>query len=274
MTPNPVRTQRIKVAPQSGEQFRKEIQVWEESVQLRRAIFFVTASWVCAGNFEVLADAGIIRPPTPLHAPGTLVKAEFKSNIKTTSDMDLESDSLLPEPVSGKEGAKAKPAIAFKERTKGMAPPPRASQSAPEPQGLLSGARDESMDLEGDLEKDLVITPPPPKCRGKDRASLKGCGQESGTKASSQRKEGREESGAPGQESSASGSWDLCSWSKADSESEARRHSESLVHSCGNLPATLCLFSSSAAHVQYTGLCPQDTQLCQYSLQAIQSGLW
>lgn len=137
------------------------------------AIFFVTASWVCAGNFEVLADAGIIRPPTPLHAPGTLVKAEFKSNIKTTSDMELESDSLLPEPVSGREGAKAKPAIAFKERTKGMAPPPRASQSAPEPQGLLSGARDESIDLEGDLEKDLVISPPPPKAEEKAEAVSK-----------------------------------------------------------------------------------------------------
>ncbi|MBI5250269.1 MAG: hypothetical protein HY912_12310 [Desulfomonile tiedjei] len=137
------------------------------------AILLLTASWVCAGNFEVLADAGIIKPPTPLHVPGTLVKADFKSNIKTTSDMELESDRLLPEPVSGKEGVQARPAIAFKERSKGMAPPPKASQRSQEPQNLVSEARQDTIDLEGDLEKDLVISPPPQRVEEKTEPSPK-----------------------------------------------------------------------------------------------------
>ncbi len=117
------------------------------------AILLLTASWVCAGNFEVLADAGIIKAPTPLHVAGTLVKAEFKSNIKTTADMELETDGLFPEPVSAKESVKAKPAIAFRERSKGMAPPPKPSKS------MVSEARQDNLDLDEDLSQDLVISP-------------------------------------------------------------------------------------------------------------------
>jgi hypothetical protein len=138
------------------------------------AILFLTASWVCAGNFEVLADAGMIRPPTQLQAaPGTVVKAEFKSNIKKTSDMELESDSLFPEPVSAKEGAKAKPAIAFRERSKGMAPAPKARQKNSDHLSVAAEARGEGMDLEGDLEKDLVIGPPSPTAEEKAEPSSK-----------------------------------------------------------------------------------------------------
>lgn len=130
------------------------------------AILFLTASWVCAGNFEVLADAGVVRPPTQLQAaPGTVVKAEFKSNVKSTSDMELESDSLFPEPVAAKEGAKAKPAIAFRERSKGMAPAIKATQKQGH-QSIASEARSES-DLDRDLADDLVITPPSPKAEEK-----------------------------------------------------------------------------------------------------------
>ena len=46
------------------------------------AIVVLTASWVCAGNFEMLAAAGISKPPAPLHIrSGDVVKAEFKSNL-------------------------------------------------------------------------------------------------------------------------------------------------------------------------------------------------
>ena len=68
------------------------------------AIVVLTASWVCAGNFEMLADAAISRPSTPLHInAGDVVKAEFKSNLKRNFEIELESDTLLPEPAAAKE---------------------------------------------------------------------------------------------------------------------------------------------------------------------------
>ncbi|AFM26695.1 hypothetical protein Desti_4056 [Desulfomonile tiedjei DSM 6799] len=138
------------------------------------AILLLTASWVCAGNFELLADAGVVRPPTPLYAaPGTVVKAEFKSNIRTVSDTELESDSLLPEPVSGKEGVKAKPAIAYKERSRGMAPPPQTAPKSEDTFGATAQTREEINDLEADLEKDLVLSPPPPKTEEKAESTTK-----------------------------------------------------------------------------------------------------
>jgi hypothetical protein len=127
------------------------------------AIAVLTASGVYAGNFDVLADAGVVKPSAALHIkPGTVVKAEYKASLKTMSDMDLESDNLLPEPVSAKDTSriKAKPAIALRERSSRMAPPPRVTQK-PEPTTTL--AADDTADLESDLEKDLVVAPPPQK---------------------------------------------------------------------------------------------------------------
>ncbi len=133
---------------------------------LAAAIVLLTAAWASAGNFEVLADAGLIRPATPVTIkPGTVVKAQFQSSLKTSSDTDLEADSLLPEKVSAvNPQVKTKPAVAFKERrTRRMAPPPSA---APDPEasgGTIAQTQSRDVDLEGDLEKDLVLTPPPPK---------------------------------------------------------------------------------------------------------------
>lgn len=127
------------------------------------AIAVLTASGVCAGNFQVLADAGVIKPSAALHIkPGTVVKAEFQTSLKATSDTDLESENLLPERVAATDTSriKAKPAIAFREKsTRGMAPPPKMTNK-PEPPQVL--AAEDTMDLESDLEKDLVLTPPPP----------------------------------------------------------------------------------------------------------------
>lgn len=132
------------------------------------AIVLLTASWVCAGNFEVLADAGVVRPSAPLFIkPGTLVKAEFKSNLKATSDMELDADTLLPEQVSTKNApqVQARPAVAFKDRrTRAMAPPPRLTPKPEAGYGKMAESKgEESVDLESDLEKDLVLSPPPPK---------------------------------------------------------------------------------------------------------------
>jgi hypothetical protein len=130
------------------------------------AILLLTASWVCAGNFEVLAGAGVIRPAAPLNIqPGTLVKAEFKSNMRTTSDVELDADFGIPQEVAAPTPPQVqpRPAAAVKERrNRGMAPPPRLTAPRPDPNhGRVAAGRDEDIDLEADLEKDLVISPPP-----------------------------------------------------------------------------------------------------------------
>jgi len=135
------------------------------------AIVFATASWVCAGNFEVLAAAAAVQPPgQQFIKPGTVVKAQFSSNLKTISDMELDADTLLPAQVSAKKAPQVKPspAVAFKERRKGaMAPPPRLTPKPEADYGKRAEAKDEeSIDLEADLEKDLVLTPPPAKEEG------------------------------------------------------------------------------------------------------------
>jgi hypothetical protein len=124
------------------------------------AIVFLTASWVGAGNFDPMADAGVVRAPTPLHIKaGTPVKAEFRSNLKTSSDTEIDTDNLLPERVSAKAepSLTTRPAVAFRERATGtMAPPPEAKPTPPAQDFLAES-------MEEDLEKDLVLSPPPPK---------------------------------------------------------------------------------------------------------------
>ncbi|MFH1115007.1 MAG: hypothetical protein V1792_13935 [Pseudomonadota bacterium] len=131
------------------------------------AIVLLTASWGTAGNFEVLADAGLVRAPAPLHIkPGTLVKAEFKSNLKTTSDLDSEADSLFPEKVAAQKDPKVKPrpAVAFRERSNAeMAPPPKADPDTAAETGTLAQTSEQEQDMGDDLEKDLVLNPPPAK---------------------------------------------------------------------------------------------------------------
>jgi hypothetical protein len=131
-------------------------------------LVFATASWVCAGNFEVLADAAAIGPPTQQSMiPGTVVKAQFTSNLKATSDMELDADSLLEEQGSTQKAPQVRPspAVAYKDKRKGaMAPPPRLTPKPTIGYGKRAEAKDEeSIDLEADLEKDLVISPPPVK---------------------------------------------------------------------------------------------------------------
>lgn len=139
------------------------------------AIMLLTASWVGAGNFEVLAEAGVVRAPTPLYIkPGTLVKAEFKSNLKTSSDLDVESDALFPEKVSAKNEPKVtpRPAVAYRERSAGaMAPPPAAKKGSQPGGGLLAESLTQAGEMEEDLEKDLVLTPPPPKTEETEKSA-------------------------------------------------------------------------------------------------------
>jgi hypothetical protein len=169
MTPTRHNPKNQRCSPK-GEQLPKGDAVMARFFIIAAAIVVLTASWVCAGNFEMLADAGISRPANPLHIKaGDVVKTEFKSNLNRNFDIELESDTLLPEPASAKETSRvlAKPAVAYRERSnRGMAPPPRVSPKSQQ-LGARAEAADEGPDLEADLEKDLVISPPPPKTEQK-----------------------------------------------------------------------------------------------------------
>jgi hypothetical protein len=131
------------------------------------AIVVLTASWVCAGSFQGLADAASVRPLTPLYIqPGTVTKVEFKSNLKANSDMEMESDIPVAEPVAASSGPniKPRPAVAFRERpSAAMAPPPRTNAGVDSEVGSMAENRDDTSSLESDLEKDLVLSPPPAK---------------------------------------------------------------------------------------------------------------
>ena len=166
MTPTRHNPKDQRCSPQR-KQLSKGDAVMARILFISAAIVVLTASWVCAGNFEALAKAGIDRPPTPLHIGfGKVVKTEFKADLNKNPGMELESDALFPEPASAREGARLKlqPAVAFRRRSghHGMAP---ASKLSPKSDRLAAKAEanDENTDMDSDLEKDLVISPPPPK---------------------------------------------------------------------------------------------------------------
>ncbi len=134
------------------------------------AIYIAAASCAWAGTFDGLAAAASVKPPTPLFMqPGSIVKTEFKANIRPDSDADLGADFSSVAQAAAKNQAQPKPAVAYRERRSGsMAPPPTAKQSDRSSTGRMVAADAEEPDLETDLEKDLVISPPPPKT-GADR---------------------------------------------------------------------------------------------------------
>ena len=68
------------------------------------AIYIAAASCAWAGTFDGLAAAASAKPPTPLFLqPGSIVKTEFKSNIRTDSDADLEADFSSVAQACGQE---------------------------------------------------------------------------------------------------------------------------------------------------------------------------
>lgn len=129
------------------------------------ALTLIVVPCAGAGNFEVLGASGLVQAPQPIHIkPGAVVKAEFKSNLTTRSDVELDAERVVPEKVAAKNdaGQILKPAITYRDRpTRAMAPPP-PSNAAPSP-AVVAESQDLNSDLEADLEKDLVISPPPAK---------------------------------------------------------------------------------------------------------------
>lgn len=135
-------------------------------VTIAAAMVVLTASWVSAGSFQTLADAAAVRPPTPLYIqPVTGAKLELMS-MKTDSDIDLEAAPPVTTRVAAAASpqVKPRPAVAFRDRPSGaMAPPPRMNSDMAPPVGIVAEARDDASSLESDLEKDLVLDPPPAK---------------------------------------------------------------------------------------------------------------
>jgi hypothetical protein len=131
------------------------------------AIYIAAASCAWAGTFDGLAAAASVKPPTPLFLqPGSIVKTEFKSNIRGDSDADLDAgfSSVAQAGAKSRNQARPKPAVAYRERRPGsMAPPPSATQLDSPSKGRMVAADQAESELEADLEKDLVISPPPPK---------------------------------------------------------------------------------------------------------------
>jgi hypothetical protein len=130
------------------------------------AYIVCAATWAPAGNFEVLADAGLIRPATSSGILGVpIVKTEFKGSLKATSDEDIESESLFPEPKRVKDaaGAKAKNALAHRERNRVPAASKQMSKPTAAEKSVIAANQDEDLEM----EKDLILEPPPAKAEEK-----------------------------------------------------------------------------------------------------------
>lgn len=139
------------------------------------AIMILTVSWVWAGTFDVLAEASAVRAPT-LHSlrPIPVLKAQFTTAMGTDSQMQTESDVLIPEQSQIPQLVQVtpKPAAAFKERSVGaMAPPPKAAVVKKPGAAKLAQKKEAPDPLELDLEKDLVISPPPAEPEAEEKPS-------------------------------------------------------------------------------------------------------
>ena len=130
-------------------------------------VILLIAPWASAGTFDALADSQAYKPAVSRYlAPGSIIKAEYKATHTKGSGMETESDTLLPEEAPGETGPRvtSKPAAAREERVVGkMAPPPRTAQRKRTDTRNSRETTKKSEDLESELEKDLVLAPPPPK---------------------------------------------------------------------------------------------------------------
>ncbi len=162
---------KVKNIPPLEERLSKGDDGMRIILSIAAAIYFAAATCACAGTFDTLAAAAADRPPAPFYMqPGSVVKTEFKSNIRTDSDVDLEADFSNVAQAAAKNTTQVqpKPAVAYRERRSGsMAPPPSTRQSDRSSRGKALAAEEQDSELEADLEKDLVLTPPPPKTEEK-----------------------------------------------------------------------------------------------------------
>ncbi len=147
------------------------------TVSVTAVILLLMVSWVWAGSLNLLPSPEAAGTVTPLHAaPGSVIKAQFKTPAEADSDIRMESDVWVPAPAAAADGPRVtpRPAVAFKKRTQPRVAPP-SSLTPERPSGPGSAAQTKGVgdDLEVDLERDLVIQPPPQQVEEKsatDRA--------------------------------------------------------------------------------------------------------
>jgi len=139
-------------------------------------IMILTVSCVWAGTFDVLAEANAVRAPNPYNLrPIPVLKAQFTPVMGSDSRIQTESDVLLPEQAQAPQLVQVtpRPAAAFKERSAGaMAPPPKTSVGKKPYAPKLAQKKEAPDPLELDLEKDLVISPPPTEPEAEEKASV------------------------------------------------------------------------------------------------------
>lgn len=125
----------------------------------------VIASTAMAGTFDVLSEAGGVRAPLFLK-PGSVVKAEFKSNLGRYSDVEEDANSVRPESNPSVIGPSvmSRPAGAVSKRARNrIVASPDSAKETSSGIGALSQNRSGGDSLEEELEKDLIISPPPPQ---------------------------------------------------------------------------------------------------------------
>ncbi|MEW6348010.1 MAG: hypothetical protein AB1646_03040 [Thermodesulfobacteriota bacterium] len=127
------------------------------------ALLLVTASWAGAGTFNVMSDERPQQVSSPLYMPPpSVAKCDFKSNIKSDSltDLDSEPAGAVEGAADKRSGRKGKAGVSKKPRAaRGkMAPSPRV-QTKPD---KVAQSGPSELDLENELERDLVLSPPAP----------------------------------------------------------------------------------------------------------------
>ncbi len=163
------------------------------------ALLLVTASWAGAGTFKVMSDERPAQVSSPLYMPpGSVVKADFKSSIKSDSltDMDSDAGSAAEVDADKRSGGKGKSGAAKKPRSaKGkMAPSPRV-QTKPD---KVAQSGPGELDLEDEIGRDLVLPPPQPSrdAQGESPAFMKDNQADAGDPRQSRNKKSESQSKA------------------------------------------------------------------------------
>jgi len=129
------------------------------------AMVLLTVPWVSAGTFDVLSQGAAVASPAPLLAtPGKVVKAEYTSDFPGTPRMRTESDIFIPEQASPPPNPQVAPTPvqAFQgQAVRAMAPPPKSGRDRRTGRTQTAQKKEAVDPLELDLERDLVISPPP-----------------------------------------------------------------------------------------------------------------
>jgi hypothetical protein len=144
------------------------------------AVLLLGASWAGAGTFNVMSEAKPEKVANPVYIPPTVVKAEWKSIQKSDSMIDVESEpsAAADTETEARSSTKSKTTgssrvgASGKSRTsRGMAPSPKSKAQTKPGNNKVAQTGQGETDLDKELEmldKDLVLSPPPPSDRKRE----------------------------------------------------------------------------------------------------------